>query len=88
MNLELLGTENDDDPFKTILKSWMWDQYIPDNMKLIFGDMGSSNLWKCETKNLWNQNSETNKPRNFETKNLWNQETKKLRNQETEKLRN
>ena len=66
-------------------KSWIWDQYIPANMKWHFGNMGSvcsktiNEFWIDE---LWNfLNFETLKLRNVETKKLWSQETKKPRSQ-------
>ena len=52
-------------------KYWKWDQYLPENMKWNFGNMGSLKLWKLS---------------NQETKARWSQETKKprqTRNQET-----
>ena len=58
--------------FKKSWKSWVWDQYIPEDMKWHFGNMGALNL---ETKKLWNQ--ETSKPIHFETK---KQQTKKPNN--------
>ena len=53
-------------------QSWIWDQYLPENMK-----------W-----NLFNMGQETKKPRNFETKTPRRQETKKPWNHEAKKLRN
>ena len=65
-------------------KSWIWDQYLPENMKWTFGK--SLKLWNQET--LKPRNQETLKPRNFENKKLWNQEPLKPRSQETLKPRN
>ena len=45
-------------------ESWKLDQYLPESMKLKYGNMGSLNLRNFETKKLWNQ--ETKK--HFETK--------------------
>ena len=36
-----LGPTNDEDPFNKFLKSWIWDQYLFENMKCNFGNMGS-----------------------------------------------
>ena len=64
-------------------RSWIWEQYLPEDMKWKIGDLGwissdhikwFSKLWKFETLELWNQ--ETLKPRNQETKRPRNQETK------------
>ena len=30
--------ENNEDPFKKYWKSWIWDQYLPENMKQKFGN--------------------------------------------------
>ena len=37
---EKIGTENDEGPLNIILKSWIWDQYLPESMKWKCGNMG------------------------------------------------
>ena len=44
-------------------KAWIWDQYLPENMKWKFGK--SLILWTLKPRN---QKRETNKPRNRDTK--------------------
>ena len=67
-------------------KSWIWDQFLPENMKWKCGNTGRiyfqehemDYFWNFETLKLWKQ--ETKKPRNVETKKLWNFKTEKPRN--------
>ena len=74
-------------------KSWIWNQYLPEDMTWKFGNIGILRRWNFGTLEPRNQepwNQVTLKPRNFETRNLeteklWNQETKKLWKQETNK---
>ena len=58
-------------------KSWIWDQYLPENMKWVVGNMGSLKLWNFTTTKPGDQ--ETKKPRNFGTK----KPNKEARNYET-----
>ena len=80
--MEKTGADNPDDPSNKIRsrKSWIWDQYLPGNMKLNVGNMGSISInkhgmdsWIFGTSELWN--FETKTPRNFDTKKPRNQET-------------
>ena len=72
-NINTLEIEN----CRTILKirltkcwtSWIWDQYLPENMKWNFGNMGSLKLGNFETKKPRSQ--ETLKPRNQTTSKPW-----------------
>ena len=72
----------------TLWKSWIGDQYLPENRTWKFASMGSiysTQNSKCfENDNLWNFG--TLKPRNFETRKPRNFETNKQRNQYTKKL--
>ena len=43
-----VGAEIPDDPSKISWKSWIRDQYLPENMKWIVGDMGSISSRKHE----------------------------------------
>ena len=82
-------------------KSWIWEQYLPESMKLKFGNSGSISINKHEmdfriletlelcnfaTLKLWNQ--ESLKPGIRETSKPRNQETKKPRKPDTYKSRN
>ena len=65
---------------QVVWNSWIWDQYLPENMQWKCGNMGlicSNKTWK-DCLNLWS----------FETLKIWNSETKKQRNQGTKKPRN
>ena len=75
-----------DDPSNLFWKAWRRNQYLPENMKWIFGNMGSIASQQKTLNGVWN--FETKKPRNQATKKLWNVETKKFWNQETKKPRN
>ena len=78
-------------------KSWIWDQYLPRNMKWTFGNMvpisfkniqGFSKLWNQETRSMkWNFGNRV--PISFKAiqglLKLWNQQTN---NCQTKKARN
>ena len=61
-------------------KSWIWDQYLPENMDWNLSNMGSLKLWSFETSRPGSQ--ETFKK--FEAEKLWNQEALTPRNFETD----
>ena len=65
--------EKSRDACNKLLKSWMWDQYIPTNMQWQFGK--SLKCETFETNNLWKE--ATSKPINFETKKRWNRKPRK-----------
>ena len=50
------------------MKSWIWDQYLPENMQWNSGNMRSLELWDFET--LKPINFETKTPRSQKSRNL------------------